>query len=93
MTAEKDNKIYTIDQNQVAAYQTAGFDIRDDDGKLIEYGVDKTVPYSDYAKVLKENEELKKQLSSLRTEAKDEKIEEELVEEAPVKPAKKKAGQ
>ena len=41
MTAEKDNKVYTIDQNQVAAYQTAGFDIRDDDGKLIEYGVDK----------------------------------------------------
>ena len=52
MTAEKDNKVYTIDQNQVAAYQTAGFDIRDDDGKLIEYGVDKTVPYSVYAKVL-----------------------------------------
>ena len=85
MTAEKDNKVYTIDQNQVAAYQTAGFD---DDGKLIEYGVDKTVPYSVYAKVLKENEELKQQISSMEAEEENAKAEEETT-----KTVRKKAGQ
>ena len=88
MTAEKDNKVYTIDQNQVAAYHTAGFDIRDDDGKLIEYGVDKTVPYSVYAKVLKENEELKQQISSMEAEEENAKAEEETT-----KTVRKKAGQ
>ena len=84
MTAEKDNKVYTIDQSQMATYQSAGFDIRDDEGKLVEYGANKAVPYSDYAKLLKENEELKKQISS---------EEEKESEEAVAKTARKKAGQ
>ena len=80
MTAEKDNKVYTIDQSQMATYQSAGFD----EGKLVEYGANKAVPYSDYAKLLKENEELKKQISS---------EEEKESEEAVAKTARKKAGQ
>ena len=47
MTAEKDNKVYTID------------DIRDDDGKVIAYGKGKTVPYEEYQRVLQELESLK----------------------------------
>ena len=88
MTAEKDNKVYTIDQNQVAAYQTAGFDIRDDDGKVIEDGGDTSVPYSVYAKFLKENEELKQQISSMEAEEENAKAEEETT-----KTVRKKAGQ
>ena len=86
MTAEKDNKVYTINQDQAAAYQTAGFDIRNDDGELIEYGADKMVPYSDYAKVLKENEELKKQISASAEGPKEE-------EPEAAKTSRKKAGQ
>nr|DAF83274.1 MAG TPA: Gamma-aminobutyric acid type B receptor(B) receptor, coiled-coil, heterodimer, SIGNALING.62A [Caudoviricetes sp.] len=89
MTAEKDNKVYTIDQSQVATYQSAGFDIRDDEGNLIEYGANKAVPYSDYAKLLKENEELKKQISSSEEKESEKKEPEEEV----AKTARKKAGQ
>ncbi len=84
MTAEKDNKVYTIDQSQVATYQSAGFDIRDNEGNLIEYGANKAVPYSDYAKLLKENEELKKQISSEEGKEPEEEV---------AKTARKKAGQ
>lgn len=87
MTAEKENKVYTIDQSQKTLYQTAGFDIRDDDGNLIEYGAEKTVSYNEYTKLLKENENLKKQISALE-EAKEEPAEEEQA-----KATRKKAGQ
>lgn len=87
MTAEKGNKVYTIDQSQKTLYQTAGFDIRDDDGNLIEYGAEKTVSYNEYTKLLKENENLKKQISALE-EAKEEPAEEEQA-----KATRRKAGQ
>ncbi|WP_432628998.1 hypothetical protein [Brotaphodocola sp.] len=87
MTAEKGNKVYTIDQSQKALYQTAGFDIRDDDGNLVEYGAEKTVSYNEYTKLLKENEDLKKQISAL------EGAKEGPAEEEPAKVARKKAGQ
>lgn len=87
MTAEKGNKVYTIDQGQKALYQTAGFDIRDDDGNLIEYGAEKTVSYNEYTKLLKENEDLKKQISALE-EAKEGPAEEEQA-----KATRRKAGQ
>ena len=48
MTAEKDNKVYSIDEGQMAAYQVAGYDIYGDDGKVIAYGAGKTVAYEDY---------------------------------------------
>lgn len=87
MTAEKGNKVYTIDQSQKTLYQAAGFDIRDDDGNLIEYGAEKTVSYNEYTKLLKENENLKKQISALE-EAKEEPAEEEQA-----KATRRKAGQ
>ncbi len=55
MTAEKDNKVYSIDEGQMAAYQVAGYDIYDD-GKVIAYGAGKTVAYEDYMTLKKENE-------------------------------------
>ena len=59
MTAEKDNKVYTIDESTKDRYAAEGYDIRDDDGKVIAYGKGKTVPYEEYQRVLQELESLK----------------------------------
>ncbi len=49
MKAVKGNKQYTINESQKKFYQDGGFDIYDDEGKLIVYGRDKKVPYEEYA--------------------------------------------
>lgn len=59
MKALKGNKEYIIDETQKKAYVEAGFDIKDDDGKVIAYGRGKTVPYADHAALKAENEALK----------------------------------
>ena len=66
MTAEKENKVYTITEEQKAAYMAAGYDIRDDDGTVISYGIGRTVPYEDYVKLEKENAALKEKLEELQ---------------------------
>lgn len=58
MTAEKDNKVYTIDESMKDRYAAEGYDIKDDDGSVIAYGKGKTVPYETYQKVLQELEML-----------------------------------
>ena len=59
MTAEKDNKVYTIDESMKDRYVAEGYDIKDDDGSVIAYGKGKTVPYEIYQKVLQELEMLR----------------------------------
>lgn len=59
MTAEKGNKVYTIDESMKARYEADGFDIKDDSGKVISTGKGKTVPYEDYQKVVDELNTLK----------------------------------
>lgn len=59
MTAEKGNKVYTIDESMKARYEADGFDIKDDSGKVISTGKGKTVPYEDYQKVVDELNALK----------------------------------
>ena len=88
MTAEKDNKVYSIDEGQVAAYQTAGYDIYDDDGKVIAYGAGKTVAYEEYMALKKENEELRAKIAEL--EIREEESVVESAAETPVKAASKK---
>ncbi len=66
MTAEKENKVYTITEEQKATYMAEGFDIRDDEGNMIAYGAGKTVAYEDYMKVVKENMALKEELDKQR---------------------------
>ena len=63
MTAEKDNKVYTIDESTKDRYAAEGYDIRDDDGKVIAYGKGKTVPYEKYQRVLQELESLRNNTS------------------------------
>lgn len=66
MRAVKGNKEYTIGEGQKKSYQDSGFDILDDDGKVIAYGRGKTVPYDDYMRVVKENERLKAEAGTVR---------------------------
>lgn len=65
MTAEKNNKVYSIDEGQMAAYQVAGYDIYGDDGKVIAYGAGKTLSYEEYMALKKENEELRTKIAEL----------------------------
>lgn len=68
MTAEKGNKVYTIDESMKARYEAEGFDIKDDSGKLISTGKGKTVSYEEYKKVVDELEALKESLPGLSDE-------------------------
>ena len=68
MKAVKENKVYTIDETQRKAYAAQGFDITDENGRIIEYAAGKTVPYSQYAALLAENNRLKKQLAAAQTQ-------------------------
>lgn len=73
MKATKGNKVYTIDETQKAMYQAQGYDIVDDEGKIIQYGAGKTVSYEEYktveekaAKLEKENKKLKEEIKELK---------------------------
>lgn len=73
MKATKGNKVYTIDESQKAMYQAQGYDIVDDEGKIIQYGAGKTVSYEKYktveekaAKLEKENKKLKEEIKELK---------------------------
>lgn len=59
MTAEKDNKVYTIDEHMKTRYAADGYDIKDDEGNVIEYAKGKSVPYEEYQRVVQELNELK----------------------------------
>lgn len=60
MKAKKDNKVYEVDKITKDRYVKDGYDIYDDDGKLIESARNKTVSYEEYEKIRKELEDLKK---------------------------------
>ncbi|MDE7390216.1 MAG: hypothetical protein K2M82_04665 [Lachnospiraceae bacterium] len=64
MKAIKDNKVYTIDEASKRAYLSQGYDIIDESGDIIEHSPTATVPYSEYAKVIAENEVLQSQLAA-----------------------------
>lgn len=63
MRAIKDNKVYTVDEVTKNTYLSQGYDIIDDNGEIIERNPAATVPYSEYAKLLDENEKLKAELA------------------------------
>lgn len=86
MRAVKGNKEYTIDETQQKGYQDSGFDILDDEGKVIAYGRGKTVPYGDYMKAVKEIERFHKRIAELEAE-------EETSKEPEKKAGTKKAGE
>ena len=69
MKAVKGNKQYTINEPQKEFYRASGFDIFDDEGKLVGYGRDKKVPYEEYAAVKEELEKLKQEDAPKPTDA------------------------
>lgn len=66
MRAEKENRVYTISNNQVSDYQSRGFDVYNDDGNIVVYGKGKTVLYEDYMSLQSENDALKTQIKMLQ---------------------------
>lgn len=59
MKAVKGNKEYTINEASQKGYQDMGFDILNEDGKVIAYGRGKTVTYDEHMKAVREIERLR----------------------------------
>lgn len=90
MKAIKENKEYTINSDAKAAYQEAGYDIFDDNGKMIARGRGKNVSAELYEKALEENEKLKKELAAVKKELAA--VKKEASEKSKEKAVKEKAG-
>ena len=71
MKAVKNNREYTITEAEKDFYQKQGFDIIGDDGKVVQYGAGKTVPYDQYKKVVDELESLKAKKKSSKKDDTD----------------------
>ena len=78
MKAVKNNKVYTITEEQQKFYVDAGYDILDDDGTVMIHGRGKTVPYEKYAAAIEEkrllqeqanDEKLQKEVEQMKAEA------------------------
>lgn len=68
MKAIKDNKVYTVDETTKDAYLARGFNITDDNGKVIERSPSSSVSYEAYSKVVAENKALKAEIKKLKAE-------------------------
>lgn len=68
MKAIKQNRAYTISADQATAFARAGYDVYDDNGKIVQYGAGKTVAYTQYVKALKTIDEQKDIIAALEDE-------------------------
>lgn len=66
MQAVKGNKVYKVNETNKKAYLAQGYEIQDDNGKVLETPADKSVPYADYQRVLEENKKLKAEIAKLK---------------------------
>ena len=69
MKATKGNKTYIINPQDQQHYQNLGYDIMDDDGKVVAYGRGKTVPYSEYAQLKAGYDRLFAEIQEMRASA------------------------
>jgi hypothetical protein len=69
MKALKDNKEYTINDEQKQRYLEEGYDVYSNDGNLLEYSPKKKIEYSKYAALEKENKSLKEENVKLKKAA------------------------
>ncbi|MDE5936250.1 MAG: hypothetical protein K2G83_02465 [Ruminococcus sp.] len=67
MFAVKENKVYRTDENSKEKYLAQGFNICDDNGKIVEYSPSATVSRTDYNKVLAELNALKSRKNGKET--------------------------
>lgn len=81
MKAIKENKEYTVTENEKKRYLNEGFDLYDDNGTLIEYSPKKKIEYNIHVKKIKEKDaeisELKEQLKEKDAELKAVKLDAE----------------
>lgn len=68
MKAKKANKVYTVNEVSKEAYLREGYDIYDDNGKLLKRSPVSTVAYAEYEKLEKQVEALKKENKALKAE-------------------------
>lgn len=70
MVAIKENREYTITEADVQSFANDGYDVYDDNGNLVAYGVGKTVPFEKYMKLMKQVEDLQEEIIELREKVK-----------------------
>lgn len=70
MRAKKENKVYRIETEvEKKRYLNEGFDIYDEDGKIIEHSPKKKIAYGEYAKLQEENVALRAEIETLKAGA------------------------
>ena len=68
MKAKKENKVYRIaTETEKKRYLKEGYDIYDDDGNILEHSPLKKIAYGEYAKLLEENNRLKKEIEEYKS--------------------------
>lgn len=70
MKAIKYNKVYAVDETSKSEYLAKGFDIYDDNGKLLERSPSSTVSRKDYDELQKKYDKLKAENDELKAGAK-----------------------
>lgn len=71
MVAIKENRQYTINDTDVQSFAKEGYDIYDDKGNIVAYGMGKTVSYEKYAKLMAQVESLQDEIITLRDKIKE----------------------
>lgn len=65
MKAKKSNKSYSIEEREVQHFQNKGYDIYDDNGKMIAVGAGKMISAEKYFLLLQEKEKLEQEIKIL----------------------------
>ena len=93
MKAVKQNKVYTVDKKSMDSYAAKGFDIYDEDGKIVKHGAGKTVPYGEYDAAIAKGKAMESELAA--KDAEIESLKEQLAAKAAkaTKAAKNKDGE
>lgn len=66
MYAQKGNKVYSVTEQTKTQYLADGFDIVDDNGRIIDVAPNKTVSYAEYKRVVDENAKLTAEIKKLK---------------------------
>ena len=70
MVAIKENRQYTIHETDVQSFAKEGYDVYDDNGNIIAYGVGKSVPYEKYMRLMEQVEALQEEIIDLKEQIK-----------------------
>lgn len=66
LKAIKGNKVYKIEETEKKKYLAQGYDIHDEEGKIIEHSTKSTVPYAKYSELEALNKKLEAELEKLK---------------------------